>query len=36
VLAQAMAVGLRQRERVTMPANNLLLVLERAVPLRDA
>jgi len=36
VLAQAMAVGLRQRERVAMPANNLLLVLERAVPLRDA
>ncbi len=36
VLAQAMAVGLRQRERVAMPANNLLLVLERAVPSRDA
>jgi len=36
VLAQAMAVGLRQRERIAMPANNLLLVLERAVPSLDA
>ena len=34
VLAQAEAVGLRLRERVQMPANNLLLVLvlERAAP----
>lgn len=32
VLAQAHAVGLRLRERVAMPANNLLLVLERAAP----
>jgi len=30
VLAQAQAAGLRLRERVAMPANNLLLVLERA------
>ncbi len=30
VLAQAHAVGLHLRERVAMPANNLLLVLERA------
>jgi hypothetical protein len=30
VLAQAHAAGLRPRERVAMPANNLLLVLERA------
>lgn len=30
VLQQAHAVGLRLRERVPMPANNLLLVLERA------
>jgi SAM-dependent methyltransferase len=30
VLAQARAAGLRLRERVAMPANNLLLVLERA------
>lgn len=30
VLQQAQAVGLRLRERVPMPANNLLLVLERA------
>ncbi len=30
VLAQARAVGLRLRERVAMPANNLLLVLECA------
>jgi hypothetical protein len=29
VLAQAAAVGLRLRERVAMPANNLLLVLAR-------
>jgi SAM-dependent methyltransferase len=31
VLTQAHSVGLRLRERVPMPANNLLLVLERAV-----
>ncbi|OYT98673.1 MAG: SAM-dependent methyltransferase [Burkholderiales bacterium PBB1] len=36
VLAQAHAVGLRLRERVAMPANNLLLVLERTVPSSDA
>jgi SAM-dependent methyltransferase len=30
VLQQAAAAGLRLRERVAMPANNLLLVLERA------
>ena len=35
VLMQAEAVGLRLRERVAMPANNLLLVLERsALPLQ--
>ena len=33
VLAQAEAAGLRLRERVPMPANNLLLVLARAEPL---
>ena len=32
VLAQAHAVGLRLCERVAMPANNLLLVLERVAP----
>ncbi|MDO9314584.1 MAG: DUF938 domain-containing protein [Burkholderiaceae bacterium] len=32
VLQQAQAVGLQIRERVPMPANNLLLVLERAAP----
>ena len=32
VMAQAGAVGLRQREWVQMPANNLLLVLERVAP----
>lgn len=31
VLAEAQAVGLRLRERVAMPANNLLLVLDRQV-----
>ncbi len=31
VLAQAKVVGLHLRERVEMPSNNLLLVLERAV-----
>jgi SAM-dependent methyltransferase len=36
VLAQAHAVGLRLRERVAMPANNLLLVLEHAAPKRSA
>lgn len=36
VLAQAGAVGLRLRERVAMPANNLLLVLERAALAIDA
>ena len=33
VIAQAEAAGLRLRERVPMPANNLLLVLARAEPL---
>jgi hypothetical protein len=32
VAAQAAAVGLRLRERVAMPANNLLLVFERGPP----
>ncbi|MEO8060788.1 MAG: DUF938 domain-containing protein [Burkholderiales bacterium] len=32
VLALAEAAGLRMRERVQMPANNLLLVLERTTP----
>ena len=32
VLAQAAAVGLRLRERVPMPANNVLLVLGRVAP----
>lgn len=36
VLAQARASGLRLRERVAMPANNLLLVLERAMLPPDA
>ena len=36
VLAQAHAVGLRLRERVAMPANNLLLVLEHAAQQRTA
>jgi hypothetical protein len=36
VLAQANAFGLRLRERITMPANNLLLVLERAAPTLNA
>jgi hypothetical protein len=31
VTQQAQAAGLQLRERVTMPANNLLLVLERVV-----
>lgn len=36
VLQKAEGVGLRLRERVQMPANNLLLVLERAAsPTRD-
>jgi Protein of unknown function (DUF938) len=34
VLAQAEAAGLHLSERVQMPANNLLLVLERATPTR--
>ncbi len=32
VVAQARAAGLRLRERVAMPANNLMLVFERDVP----
>lgn len=36
VLAQAQAVGLCLRERVAMPANNLLLVLEHEAPKRSA
>lgn len=34
VLQQARVAGLRLRERVAMPANNLLLVLERTTPAR--
>ena len=36
VLAQARAAGLRLHERIAMPANNLLLVLERAATKLDA
>lgn len=36
VLAQACAAGLRLRERIAMPANNLLLVLEHAALKLDA
>jgi hypothetical protein len=34
VVAEGAAAGLALRERVAMPANNLMLVLERAPPAR--